>query len=145
MELNVDGKEVGGSCIKKEERATEGAKAMSEYKAEGEAERAKTARLKAQRLAKEAAGDVAKQPKRVTLSPDDPLAKPRKRHPAERSRRNDFRNPRVTRTAGLPLDPAAHSDFSPTPMGLFSNERVPVGNPTDSFFELCKHLAFGWR
>jgi hypothetical protein len=28
---------------------------MSEYKAEGEAERAKTARLKAQRLAKEAA------------------------------------------------------------------------------------------
>jgi hypothetical protein len=28
-----------------EERATEGAKAMSEYKAEGEAERAKTARL----------------------------------------------------------------------------------------------------
>jgi hypothetical protein len=38
-----------------EERATEGAKAMSEYKAEGEAERAKTARLKAQWLAKEAA------------------------------------------------------------------------------------------
>jgi hypothetical protein len=29
---------------------------MSEYKAEGEAERAKTARLKALRLAKEAAG-----------------------------------------------------------------------------------------
>jgi hypothetical protein len=41
--------------FKKEERATEGAKAMSEYKAEGEAERAKTARLKALRLAKEAA------------------------------------------------------------------------------------------
>ena len=41
--------------FKKTERATEGAKAMSEYKAEGEAERAKTARLKAQRLAKEAA------------------------------------------------------------------------------------------
>jgi hypothetical protein len=39
-----------------EERAIEGAKAMSEYKAEGEAERAKTARLKALRLAKEAAG-----------------------------------------------------------------------------------------
>jgi hypothetical protein len=35
------------------ERATEGAKAMSEYKAEGNAERAKTARLKALRLAKE--------------------------------------------------------------------------------------------
>ena len=42
--------------FKKEERATEGAKAMSEYKAEGEAERAKTARLRALRPAKEAAG-----------------------------------------------------------------------------------------
>ena len=42
--------------FKKEERATEGAKAMSEHKAEGEAERAKTARLRALRLAKEAAG-----------------------------------------------------------------------------------------
>ena len=41
--------------FKKQERATEGAKAMSEYKAEGDAERAKTARLRAQRLAKEAA------------------------------------------------------------------------------------------
>ena len=48
---------------KKEERATEGAKAMTEYRAEGEAERAKTARLKAQRLAKEAAEKVAKQAK----------------------------------------------------------------------------------
>ena len=42
--------------FKKEERATAGAKAMSEYKAEGEAERAKTERLRALRLAKEAAG-----------------------------------------------------------------------------------------
>jgi hypothetical protein len=42
--------------FKKEERATEGAKAMSEYKAEGEAERAKTERLRALRLAREAAG-----------------------------------------------------------------------------------------
>ena len=42
--------------FKREVRATEGANAMSEYKAEGEAERAKTARLKALRLAKEAAG-----------------------------------------------------------------------------------------
>jgi hypothetical protein len=40
--------------FKKSERATEGAKAMADYKAEGEAERAKTVRLKAQRLAKEA-------------------------------------------------------------------------------------------
>ena len=37
--------------FKKSERATEGAKAMSEYKAEGDAERAKTARLKALREA----------------------------------------------------------------------------------------------
>jgi hypothetical protein len=62
--------------FKKTERATEGAKAMSEYKAEGEAERAKTVRLRAQRLAKEAT-----QPKgamKVTLSPDDPLAKKKK-------------------------------------------------------------------
>jgi hypothetical protein len=43
-----------------EERATEGAKAMTDYKAEGEAERAKTARLKALRLAKEAADKFAK-------------------------------------------------------------------------------------
>jgi hypothetical protein len=42
--------------FKKEERATEGAKAMSEYKAEVEAERAKMERLRALRLAKEAAG-----------------------------------------------------------------------------------------
>jgi hypothetical protein len=63
--------------FKKTERATEGAKAMADYKAEGDAERAKTDRLKAQRLAKEAAGDVAKQPKRMALSPDDPLAKGR--------------------------------------------------------------------
>ena len=42
--------------FRKEERATESAKAMSEYKAEGEAQRAKTERLRALRLAKEAAG-----------------------------------------------------------------------------------------
>ena len=38
-----------------EERATEGAQAMSEYKAAREAERSKMVRLKALRLAKEAA------------------------------------------------------------------------------------------
>jgi hypothetical protein len=38
-----------------EERAIEGAKAMTEYKAEGEAERAKTERLRALRRTKEAA------------------------------------------------------------------------------------------
>jgi hypothetical protein len=41
--------------FKKTERATEGAQAMSEYNAERDAERAKTARLRALRLAKEAA------------------------------------------------------------------------------------------
>jgi hypothetical protein len=46
--------------FKKEDRATEGAKAMSDYKANREAERAKTERLKALRLAKEASDRVAK-------------------------------------------------------------------------------------
>jgi hypothetical protein len=46
--------------FKKTERATEGAKAMADYKAEGEAERAKTVSLRAQRLAKEAAGKKKK-------------------------------------------------------------------------------------
>jgi hypothetical protein len=46
--------------FKKSERATEGAQAMSEYIAERNAERAKTARLRALRLAKEAADKVAK-------------------------------------------------------------------------------------
>jgi hypothetical protein len=49
--------------FKKSERATEGAKAMSEYPAEREAERVKTERLRAQRLAKEAADKVAKKAK----------------------------------------------------------------------------------
>jgi hypothetical protein len=48
-----------------EERAIDGAKAMSEYKAEGDAERAKTARLKALRLAKEAADKAAPTKKRT--------------------------------------------------------------------------------
>jgi hypothetical protein len=41
--------------FKKAALATEGAKAMSEYKAEVEAERAKTERLRVLRLAREAA------------------------------------------------------------------------------------------
>jgi hypothetical protein len=49
----------------REERAIDGAKAMFEYKAEGEAERAKTARLKALRLAKEAAGKAKPTKKRA--------------------------------------------------------------------------------
>jgi hypothetical protein len=46
--------------FKKGQRATEGAQAMSEYNAERQAERAKTARLKELRLAKEAAERTAK-------------------------------------------------------------------------------------
>jgi hypothetical protein len=42
---------------------TEGGRAKADYVAEGEAERAKTARLKALRLAKEAAEKIAKQAK----------------------------------------------------------------------------------
>ena len=45
--------------FKKSERATEGAQAMSEYSDERDAERAKTARLRALRLAKEAADKKA--------------------------------------------------------------------------------------
>jgi len=43
------------ASFKKEERAREGAKAMRDYEAEGRAVHEKTARLKALRLAKEAA------------------------------------------------------------------------------------------
>jgi hypothetical protein len=46
-----------------QERAIERAKARSDYKAEGDAERAKTARLRALRLGQEAADKVAKQAK----------------------------------------------------------------------------------
>jgi hypothetical protein len=63
--LTDDIKDRAEAQFKKEERATEGAKAMSEYKEEGEAERAKTERLRALRLAKEAADKVAKQPKPI--------------------------------------------------------------------------------
>jgi hypothetical protein len=45
--------------FKKEERATEGAKAMAEYKAEREAQRAKTERLRGLRLAKQASDRTA--------------------------------------------------------------------------------------
>lgn len=45
------------ASFKKEERAKDGAKAMMEYQASGRAIREKTARLKALRLAKQAADD----------------------------------------------------------------------------------------
>jgi hypothetical protein len=55
--IMIDGKQrkAADAQFKKQERATEGAKAMSEYEAEGDAERAKTACLRALREAKEAA------------------------------------------------------------------------------------------
>ena len=42
------------ACVRKEERTRDGRAAMTEYEAEARATRAKTARLKALRLAKEA-------------------------------------------------------------------------------------------
>jgi hypothetical protein len=52
-----DTKERAEAHFKKDKRASD---AMFEYKAEGEAERAKTERLRALRLAKEAAGKKTK-------------------------------------------------------------------------------------
>ena len=53
------------ASFKKEERAREGAKAMRDYEAENRAMHEKTARLKALRLAKEAADGEA-QPKKAS-------------------------------------------------------------------------------
>jgi hypothetical protein len=53
--------------FKKTQRATEGAQAMSEYNAERQAERAKTARLRELRLAKGAAEKTAKTAKKKKL------------------------------------------------------------------------------
>jgi len=57
---------------KKEHQAREGAKAVAEYEAEGRAVRAKTERLRALRLAKEAAdrkAEAEKEPARKKRSP----------------------------------------------------------------------------
>jgi hypothetical protein len=73
--------------FKKEERATEGPQAMSEYNAERQAERAKTSRLRALREAKEAAeseprrSSASSKPPNLLMSPDDPLAKSRNKVP----------------------------------------------------------------
>jgi uncharacterized protein YhaN len=56
------------ASFKKEERAREGAKAMRDYEAESRAVHEKTARLKALRLAKEAA-DKAAEPKKAGRQP----------------------------------------------------------------------------
>jgi hypothetical protein len=53
------------ASFKKEERAREGAKAMRDYEAENRAVHEKTARLKALRLAKEAAEKVT-EPKKAS-------------------------------------------------------------------------------
>ena len=58
---------------KKEVQAREGASAMAEYKAAGQAERAKTERLRALRLAKEAADREAA----LNAPPPPPVAKPK--------------------------------------------------------------------
>ena len=50
-------KKLAEAVFKKEARATEGANAMADYKAAVEAERAKTERLRALRLAREAAAE----------------------------------------------------------------------------------------
>ena len=60
--------------FKKAQRATEGAQAMSEYNAERQAERAKTARLKELRLAKEAT-DKATETKLITKKKKAPAVK----------------------------------------------------------------------
>jgi hypothetical protein len=57
---------------KKEIQAREGATATAEYKAAGQAERAKTERLRALRLAKEAADREA-----AAKAPPPPVAKPK--------------------------------------------------------------------
>jgi hypothetical protein len=58
------------ASFKKEERAREGAKAMRDYEAENRAVHEKTARLKALRLAKEAAERAApKEPKKSKVKP----------------------------------------------------------------------------
>jgi len=61
---------------KKEIQAREGAVAMAEYKAAGAAERAKTERLKAMRLAKEAAEREA-----AAAAPAKPAAKGKAKKP----------------------------------------------------------------
>jgi hypothetical protein len=62
------------ASFRKEERAKDGAKAMMEYQANGKALREKTERLKALRLAKEAADKTAK-PADKAAKPADKVAK----------------------------------------------------------------------
>ena len=66
--------------FKKLQRAEDGKKAMSEYESEGAAVRAKTARLRALRLARDAA-EAEAAPKEVA-TPKKKSAKPKKAKPA---------------------------------------------------------------
>jgi hypothetical protein len=66
LEMNFDrARKRAESTLKKEERAREGAKAMSEYEANMRAVREKTARLRALRLAKEASENEANLTKKI--------------------------------------------------------------------------------
>ena len=99
--------------FKKAQRATEGAQAMSEYNAERQAERAKTARLRELRLAKEAA-DKASRDESVTKTKKpaaDEVAAGKSRGEGERVVRNGKTPRPKSRT---PIDeprrePAAHA------------------------------------
>ena len=61
--------------FQQEERARDGRKAMTEYETQARATRAKTERLKALRLAKEAQAQT-----------EEPLAKPAERRPTRRDK-----------------------------------------------------------
>jgi hypothetical protein len=66
LEMNFDqARKRAESSFKKDARAREGAKAMSEYEANIRAVREKTARLRALRLAKEAARTTLTSPRRL--------------------------------------------------------------------------------
>jgi hypothetical protein len=61
--------------FQKLQRAEDGKKAMSEYESEGAAVRAKTERLRALRLARDAAEAAAAPPKKKTTGKKKPAAK----------------------------------------------------------------------
>ena len=69
LKINFDqARKRAESTFKKEERAREGAKAMSEYEANMRAVRERTARLRALRLAKEASEHEAHLTKKIINS-----------------------------------------------------------------------------
>ena len=60
--ISTKSKDNADAAFKKQERIREGAKAMTEYQAASRAEDAKTARLRALRLARDAAAEPEKKP-----------------------------------------------------------------------------------